>query len=139
MHRVRMSVKENRLTSIALSERDYVVAIEETGRGWVLELQGSIVGFAIANSENGSIWALFIEPGHERRGYGRELHEVMVAWLWEKGHDQLLLTTECCTRAERFYRKAGWKPVSGASGGELRLELKRPNNALHATHEDVRA
>ncbi len=122
---------------MALSDRDYVVAIEETGRGWVLDLQGSIVGFAIADSDKGSIWALFIAPGHERRGYGRELHDVMVAWLWEKGHDQLWLTTERRTRAERFYRKAGWKPVSGASGGEVRLELKRLNTALQATHEDA--
>jgi hypothetical protein len=37
MHRVRMSVQENRLTSVVLSERDYVVAIEERGRGWVVE------------------------------------------------------------------------------------------------------
>jgi GNAT superfamily N-acetyltransferase len=125
MHRVRMSVQENRLTSVALSEHDYVVAIEETGRGWVVELQGDIVAFAVGNAERGSIWALFVEPGNEGRGYGRQLHDIMVAWLWEHGHQQLWLTTEPGTRAERFYREAGWERVAEAPGGEVRFELKR--------------
>lgn len=37
MHRVRLSVIENRLASI-VTEDDYIPAIEETGRGWVVEL-----------------------------------------------------------------------------------------------------
>lgn len=139
MHRVRMSVQENRLTSVALSEHDYTVAIEETGRGWVVELQGDIVAFAVGNSESGSIWALFVEPGHEGKGYGRQLHDIMVAWLWEQGLQQLWLTTEPRTRAESFYREAGWKRLGTASGDEIRLELTRPNNVLQATREDARA
>lgn len=130
MHRVRLSVQENRLTSIVLSERDYVEAIEERGRGWVIELQGVIVAFAVGDSSSGSIWALFVEPGNEGRGYGRRLHDMMVAWLWEQGHNRLWLTTESGTRAERFYREAGWERVGEVSRGEVRFELKRSNNAL---------
>jgi GNAT superfamily N-acetyltransferase len=122
-----MSVQQNRLISVALSEHDYAVAIEETGRGWVVELQGEIVAFAVGNSVSGSIWALFVEPGHEGNGYGRQLHDVIVAWLWEQGHHQLWLTTEPGTRAERFYREAGWRRVRADPGGEVRFELKRPN------------
>ena len=138
MHRVRMSVRENRLVSVALSEQDYVTAIEETGRGWVVELQGIVVAFAVGNSQVGNIWALFVEPGHEGRGYGRQLHDIMIAWLWEQGHHQLWLTTDPGTRAERFYREAGWQQVGVVQGGEVRFELKRPNNALQATREDGR-
>jgi GNAT superfamily N-acetyltransferase len=126
MHRVRMSVQENRLTSIALSEHDYAVAIDQTGRGWVVELQGNIVAFAVGNSVSGSIWALFVEPSHEGKGYGRRLHDIMVAWLWEQGHHQLSLTTEPDTRAERFYAEAGWKRAGLAPAGEVRFELERP-------------
>jgi GNAT superfamily N-acetyltransferase len=121
-----MSVRENRLVSIAISDRDYVVAVEKAGRGWVLERQGEIVAFAIGNSENGSIWALFVEPDHEGKGYGRRLHDIMVAWLWEQGHHELWLTTESGTRAERFYQQAGWERVGMTPGGEVRFELKRP-------------
>ena len=129
MHRVRMSVQENRLVSVVLSEHDYIVAIEVTGRGWVIELQGNIVAFAVGNSKSGSIWAMFVEPGHEGKGYGRELHDIMVAWLWHQGHRELWLTTEPGTRAERFYRAAGWQQVGATPGGEVRFELKKPNNA----------
>lgn len=139
MHRVRMSVRENRLVSTVLSEKDYVLAIESSGRGWVIELQEGIVAFAIGNADNGSVWALFVEPAHEGKGYGRQLHDVMVAWLWEAGFDHLWLTTEPDTRAERFYEAAGWKRVGSAAHGEVRFELTRPNNAIQATCEDARA
>ena len=129
MHRVRTSVLENRLVSKALSERDYIVAIEETGRGWVIELQGAVVAFAVAHGADGSIWALFVDPRHEGRGYGRRLHDTMVTWLWERGHQRLCLTTEPGTRAERFYRDAGWQRVGAVSGGEVHFELRRPNHA----------
>ena len=95
-------------------------------RGWVVEWQGTIVAFAIGNSENGSIWALFTEPDHEGQGYGRQLHDITVAWLWEQGHRQLWLTTEQGTRAERFYRAAGWKRIGEDSGDEVRFGLEKP-------------
>jgi GNAT superfamily N-acetyltransferase len=123
MHRVRMSVLENRLVSRQLSEQDYIVEIEVTGRGWVIESEGNIVAFAVGNAATGGIWALFVEPGHEGKGYGRQLHDTMVAWLHEQGHDQLWLTTEADTRASRFYEKAGWRRVDVTAGGELRYEL----------------
>ena len=128
MHCVRMAVRENRLVSVVLSEHDYVTAIQETGRGWVAELQGIVVAFAVGNSQSGNIWALFVEPGHEGQGYGRQLHDIMIAWLWEQGHHRLWLTTESGTRAERFYRAAGWQQVGTAAGLEIRFELVRPDS-----------
>jgi len=126
MHRVRMSVMENRLVSRKLSERDYLVEIETQGRGWVIESKGSIVAFAVGNAANGSIWALFVEPGQEGKGYGRRLHDTMVDWLWEQGLDRLWLTTDSGTRASRFYEKSGWRRVDESTEGELRYELRRP-------------
>jgi len=99
------------------------------------ELAGEIVAVSVGNSANGGVWALFVDPSHEGKGYGRQLHDIVVAWLWERGHQRLWLTTEPRTRAERFYQKAGWERVGTAPGGEVRLELKRPNNALQATCE----
>lgn len=125
MHRVRMAVLENRLTSRSLAESDYIAAMQETGRGWVVESCGEIVAFAVGNSREGSIWALFVEPAHAGRGYGRRLHDIMVAWLWEQGHRALWLTTEPGTRAERFYRQAGWQCSGAVPGGEVRFELRR--------------
>lgn len=123
MHRVRMSVLENRLVSRTLSEQDYLAEIEVTGRGWVIEEEGSIVAFAVGNATTGNIWALFVEPAHEGKGYGRQLHDAMVDWLWQQGLESLWLTTGPDTRASRFYEKAGWRLVDVTAGGELRYEL----------------
>ena len=84
MHRVRLAVRENVLTS-AVAEGDYIPAIEDTGRGWVVEAGGEIVAFAVGNARTGNIWALFVHPDHEGRGYGRRLHDEMVAWLHAQG------------------------------------------------------
>jgi GNAT superfamily N-acetyltransferase len=125
MHRVRVSVTENRLVSTALTEHDYIAAIAQTGRGWVAEVDDEVVGFAVGNARTGNIWALFVEPRHEGQGYGRQLHDAMVAWLWEQGLDRLWLTTDPGTRAERFYQRAGWERASAEPGGEVRFELAR--------------
>ena len=124
---------------MVLSERDYVQAIEVNGRGWVVEEREEIVGFAIGDSRNGSIWALFVKPEHEGNGYGRQLHDTAVAWLWAEGLSHLWLTTEPGTRADQFYRAAGWRFVGPVAGGEFRCELLRPNKPMHATCEDARA
>jgi GNAT superfamily N-acetyltransferase len=131
MHRVRMAVRENRLRSAIVAEADYIPQIEVTGRGWVIEMEREIVSFAVGNATDGNIWALFVEPGHERRGHGRQLLETMVAWLWSRGLERLWLTTAPGTRAERFYETAGWRREGLTTSGEVRFELTRP----HAAHE----
>jgi GNAT superfamily N-acetyltransferase len=125
MHRVRMSVRENQLVSTRLTEADYIDAIEALGRGWVIEVDGAIVAFAIGDASNASIWALFVEPGYEGRGFGRRLHDEMVSWLWQQGHERLWLTTDPGTRAQRFYEAAGWQVVGPTARGEVRLELHK--------------
>lgn len=127
MHRVRMSVRENQLVSMQLTESDYIDAIESRGRGWVIEAEETIVAFAIGDTSNASIWALFVDPNHEGRGFGRQLHDEMVSWLWQQGHEQLWLTTDPGTRAQRFYEAAGWRTVGSGSHGEVRLELTKPH------------
>jgi GNAT superfamily N-acetyltransferase len=123
MHRVRMSVRENRLVSTVITEADTRKAIEESGRGWVVEVEGQIVGFAIVNITNSNIWALFMDPAHERRGYGRRLHDEMLEWSWSQGLTHLWLSTEPGTRAQRFYEQAGWRNVGNTEKGEVRFEL----------------
>jgi GNAT superfamily N-acetyltransferase len=118
-----MSVHENRLVSTRLTEADYIDFIETRGQGWLIEENGTTVAFAIADNSNGSIWALFVAPGHEGRGYGRQLHDEMESWLWSQGHERLWLTTNPGTRAQRFYEAAGWQQVGPAAHGEIRMEL----------------
>src|SRR6266481_9465519 len=123
MHRVRLAVRENRLTFSVITEEHYIPAIEVTGRGWVIELNGKVVAFAVGNEQTGNIWALFVDPEHEHHGYGRRLHDVMVSWLFSQGLETLWLTTGPNTRAEGFYEAAGWQRTGMVPGGDVRYEL----------------
>ena len=125
IQRVRASVRENRLVSRVIADEDVRAAIESDGRGWVVEQQGEIVAFAIGNAKTGNIWALFVDPDHERRGHGRRLHDTMLAWLWAQGLDKLWLTTEAGSRAQGFYDAAGWALTGRTEQGELRYEFRR--------------
>jgi GNAT superfamily N-acetyltransferase len=118
-----MAVRENRLVSVVLTEADYVHAIEVGGACWVVEAGGRIVGFAAGSVEDGNVWALFVHPDYEGRGYGRQLHDRMVASLRDQGVERLWLTTEPGTRAETFYLAAGWRRTGTTHSGEARFEL----------------
>lgn len=125
MHRVRLAVRENRLASV-VTEADYVPAIEETGRGWVIEVNGTLVAFAVGNEVTGNIWALFVDPEHEGHGCGRCLHDAMVDWLFSRGLKRLWLGTQANTRAQRFYESAGWLHTGMLANGEARFERYAP-------------
>ena len=152
IQRVRASVRENRLVSRRISDDDVQRHLEVLGRGWVIEVEQllpdlagtaadphggdtrsgprqtrrEVVAFAIGDASIGNVWALFVDPRHEGRGHGRRLHDVMVAWLWSQGLQHLWLATEAGTRAERFYRAAGWRPAGTTPHGELAFVLDRP-------------
>lgn len=127
---VRSAVRENRLGSTTIADEAVREAIEDSGRGWIVESKGEIVGFSIGNARNGNVWALFVHPDHEHRGYGRSLHDVLIAWMWSQGLDRLWLTTEAGSRAQRFYETAGWHLAGRSDRGELRYEMPRTNKSL---------
>lgn len=87
LFRIRHAVSENRRSSLDIPEDQVLEALETTGRGWVIELDGVIVAFAIGNALTGSIWALFVDPAHRGQGYGRRLYDTVVEWLWAQWHD----------------------------------------------------
>ncbi len=125
MFSVRMSVKENVLNNTALVTDDICNDyINRRGQGWVCETEGKIVGFAIADLEGNSIWALFLRPEYEGRGIGRQLHDTMLNWYFERTDTDVWLSTEPGTRAERFYTTAGWRNM-GLSKGETRFEMSK--------------
>jgi len=131
VQRVRAAVRENRLRSHRISDEEVRRHLELLGRGWVIEVDGEVVAFAIGDASIGNIWALFVDPRHERRGYGRRLHAAMVEWLWSQGFERLWLTTEAGTRAVGFYRAAGWRETGMTPKGELGFVLDRPPRAGH--------
>jgi GNAT superfamily N-acetyltransferase len=120
---VRASVRENKLVSRVISDAEVIEHLESLGRGWVVEVEGQVVAFAIGRVHDGNIWALFVDPAFEKRGFGRRLHDEMLAWMFAQGVASLWLTTEPGTRAEGFYRAAGWRDCGLVDrGSERRFE-----------------
>ena len=121
---VRNSVKENILSNPALvTDNDVEDYIIRRGKGWVCEVEGHIVGFAIADLQDNNIWALFIHPDFERKGIGKKLHNDMLRWYFSKTSETVWLGTSPGTRAETFYRKAGWKEAGTHGKGEIKFEM----------------
>lgn len=121
---VRNSVIENPL-SIPGSITDEVCLefISTRGRGWVCEIDNKIVGFSIVDLNDNNIWALFIKPQFEKKGIGKELHKLMLDWYFIKTKQKVWLSTSPGTRAERFYRKAGWTEIETQENDEIKFEM----------------
>lgn len=130
MSRIRLAVTENALSDPArITTAMYEDFLERSGRGWVAESAGVVVGFSYADDVNASIWALFVQPGQEGRGLGKALLDQATGWLFARGHAQVRLTTGAGTRADRFYAALGWQrePGSGQmSASEIAYTLARP-------------
>lgn len=120
IQKIRSSVKENVLSDPSLVSDDLCLNyITDRGKGWVYELKGEVVGFAIADLKENNIWALFVHPDHEHKGIGRMLHDNMVNWYFSQTIKSAWLSTVPKTRAEDFYRTAGWNEDGVTEKGEI--------------------
>jgi ubiquinone/menaquinone biosynthesis C-methylase UbiE/GNAT superfamily N-acetyltransferase len=121
---IRQAVKENRLSDPSLVKKeDYVEFLERRGKGWVCESDGNILGFAIADLQEENIWALFVSPEYEAKGIGKRLQQLMLDWYFNQNKKYVWLGTEPNSRAERFYRRSGWKHAGVRKNGEIKFEM----------------
>jgi GNAT superfamily N-acetyltransferase len=121
---VRNAVKENMLSDPALvPDSDVEDYITRRGKGWICKTGNRIVGFSIISVMDANVWALFIEPGHEGKGIGRRLHDEMMNWYFSQTDKNIWLGTAPGTRAENFYREAGWRETGMHGKGEIKFEM----------------
>lgn len=124
---VRNSVKENMLSDPSLvPDEDVEEFMFHRGKGWVCEIDNTIVGFSIADLKENNIWALFLHPDAEGKQIGLKLHDLMIDWYFSQTEIPVWLGTAPGTRAEKFYIKRGWKPV-GMHGKEVKFEMTFEN------------
>lgn len=125
---VRNSVTENTLSDPALvPDEDVEDYLTRRGRGWVAETGSRVVGFSIVSVTDNNVWALFIQPGFEKQGIGQKLHDEMLNWYFEQTDVSIWLGTAPGTRAEQFYRKAGWQETGLHGNGEIKFEMTAKN------------
>jgi len=121
---VRHTVKENVLSTPGLvTDADCKEYITQRGKGWVCEIDGTIIGFSIVDLNENNIWALFLRPEFEGQGIGKELHRLMLDWYFSKTEETVWLGTAPNTRAEKFYEKQGWKKLGEVNKGEVKFEM----------------
>lgn len=129
---IRLAVQENRLRDPSrITYQMYVDYLDAFGRSWVCEADGVIAGFAAADKQDASIWALFIDPAHEGLGIGKALMTRMTDYLFSLGHRTLVLTTGPGTRTDAFYRAQGWQRGPLTAGGEVQYSLAKPDGEPH--------
>jgi GNAT superfamily N-acetyltransferase len=120
---VRNSVKENTLSNPnVIKDEDYNEFLLERGKGWVCVIDNQIVGFSIADLKENNIWALFVHPNHDKKGIGKQLHNLMLDWYFSQTKETVWLGTAPGTRAEIFYKKQGWINI-GMHGKETKFEI----------------
>jgi len=121
---VRSLVKENVLSDPGLvSDKDCEDYMFTRGKGWVCEVRGSVVAFAIVDLIDHNVWALFVQPGFDRQGIGKRLHDDMLDWYFAQTDLTIWLGTSAATRAEKFYRRAGWKEAGIHGKEEIKFEM----------------
>ena len=123
---VRNLVKENILPDPRLvTDEDCKNYLFLRGKGWVCEMKDRIIGFAIVDLTDHNVWALFVHPDFEMKGIGKKLHDDMLDWYFSQTDSAIWLGTAPGTRAEKFYRKAGWKETGLYRKGEIRFEMTK--------------
>ncbi len=123
---VRNLVKENMLSDPSLvTDEDCLQFLTVRGKGWVCVINERLAGFAIADLQDHNIWALFMDPVHEGKGIGKELHRLMMDWYFSQTDLPVWLGTAPGTRAEEFYLRQGWRKVGVVNKGEVKFEMSK--------------
>jgi GNAT superfamily N-acetyltransferase len=125
---IRAAVRENQLSDpLSIGAADYAPYVAGA-RCWVWEAQGKVAGFAALDADAASVWALFVAPEFEGRGGGRSLLDRLLGEARRRGLAELRLSTGAASRAEHFYRSAGWEAIGEAGEGQrlMRLRLNPP-------------
>jgi GNAT superfamily N-acetyltransferase len=90
----------------------------DDGRAWVLDLDGTQVGYLLLDIVDGAahIEQVSVRAEHAGHGYGRRLIDTAIGWARERGFPSMTLTTftEVPWNGP-YYRRLGFQPIPGAA------------------------
>lgn len=129
---VRVVTRENAMTleelaRFGVTEDSIREVLGASHRGWLCEVDGRVVAFAMGDRTNGEMTVIAVLPGHEEQGIGGELLNRVEDWLWSEGWKEIWLTTseDTSLRAYGFYRRYGWVDWK-IEGGNRYMKKARP-------------
>ena len=126
---VRVATHENRLTyeelhAIGITEQSVRERLRESFKGWLCEVDGQVVGFAMGDKSTGELWVIAVLPEYLGQRIGSRLLTAVENWLRENGCKLLWLTTDIdpTLKAYSFYLSHRW--VDDRIEGGLRYMVK---------------
>jgi ribosomal protein S18 acetylase RimI-like enzyme len=131
---VRPRTRENalcldELRALGITPNIVATWLEGSTQGWLWETQASeVVGFCMADRNQGELLVIALLPNYEGRGIGSQLMQHAEEWLAECGCTWAWLATDedQSLRAYEFYRHRGWTDWKLERGLRyMRLELVR--------------
>ena len=131
---VRISTVENNVTlrelkdEYGLTPDSLAASMRRSAKGWVFEIDGKIVGFAMGNCESGEMTVIAVLGKFERRGIGEKLLMQVTNWLFHHGHDEVWLVTtpDPSFRAYGFYQSQGWIATGEIIDEEEKFVFRKP-------------
>jgi len=126
---IRTSVRENRLSleqlrHMGITEESISSIISGQDCAWIAEVNDMAVGFAMADVEEGCVFALFVRQEWGNQGVGKQLMEKVESFLLAR-HEAIWLETDGSSRAAGFYAHLGWKRAAELENGDIRFEKNR--------------
>lgn len=134
---IRFSVTENLVHAHQIQYLQRQQALEDIaqGGGWICrvgeEYAGYGLGIYIPSDDqvnyitHALIGGLFVRPEYQGRHIGTELIQRITRWFFDKGTEQIELTTDRDSRAVEFYKNNGWQPAGLDEFGQLAMKRYR--------------
>ena len=129
LFKIRVATRENALSlneleRLGITEESISLAIKGSHCGWLYELEGEPVGFAMGDYETNEFTVIALLPKYESQGIGTQLLSKVESWLHSKGCNEIWLTTDVDTslRAYRFYKKHDWQDSKIENGDRYMIK-----------------
>ncbi len=130
--RIRVSTRENHfnmehLAEVGVTPQSVAEWLEGPVKGWLCEVSGKPVGFAMADCATAEVIVVACYPEFENQGIGKMLMLKLHDWLWSFEHKEIWLWSnpDPSVRAYGFYRKLGYRPTGDTQGNNEMLKLKK--------------
>ena len=117
------------MTEMGITPETVKTMLDSTHRGWLCEVDGQVVGFAMGNIESGEMWVIAVLKEYECRGIGKQLLNRVEQWLFDNDWSEIWLTTDLdeSMRAVQFYRSQGWTDWKVADGDRFMRKTRNVN------------
>jgi phosphoribosylformimino-5-aminoimidazole carboxamide ribotide isomerase len=128
---IRTSVAQNHqsrdeLAKLGVTPAAVGDALKAKSRAWIASVDETPAAFAMADSGEATVFAMFVRPEFENRGLGRLLMAEAERFLFQN-HRRIWLTTGTGRqiRANGFYKWLGWSATEVMDDGQTRYEKTR--------------